>query len=95
MYAVVGRWLMDPQRHEEQERRLKDEIVPAVKQAPGFLSGYWGRNADGVEHVSLLLFEDRPSAEGFAAYVSTDPEDRSQAGVEPDWFTVNEIIVST
>jgi len=92
MHAVVGKWRMDPAQHEEQDRTLNDQILPMVKQAPGFVSGYWGRAADGVEHVSFVVFEDQATAEGFAAVVRSDPEDRARAGVEPDWLTIVELV---
>jgi hypothetical protein len=41
MYAVLGRWLMDPAQQEQQERALHEQLVPMVKQAPGFVSAYW------------------------------------------------------
>ena len=55
MYAVVGKWRMDPAQQEEQERTLHAQIVPMVKEAPGFVSAYWGRVADGNEAVSFVL----------------------------------------
>jgi hypothetical protein len=86
---------MDPAQQEEQDRVLNDQIVPMVKQAPGFVSGYWGRTADGAEAVSFIVFEDQAAAEGFAATVESDPEDRAQAGVEPGWLTTVEVKVAT
>jgi hypothetical protein len=92
MYAVVGKWRMDPAQREEQDRILNDQIVPMVKQAPGFVSGYWGRAADGVQAVSFVVFEDQAAADGFAATVESDPEDRARAGVEAGWLTITEIV---
>jgi hypothetical protein len=83
MYAVVGTWLMDTAQQEMQDRVLHEQIVPMVKQAPGFVSAYWGRAVDRAESVSFVVFDDRAAAEGFAANVDTDPEDRGQVGVEP------------
>ena len=94
MYAVAGKWLMDPAQLEEQDRVLHDQIVPMVKAAPGFVSGYWGRAADGVEAVSFVVFEDRSSAEGFAEVVGSDPEDRARSGIEPGWLTITEIVAT-
>ena len=83
MYAVVGTWLMDAAQQEMQDRVLHEQIVPMVKQAPGFVSAYWGRAVDGAESVSFVVFDDQAAAEAFAATVNTDPEDRGQYGVEP------------
>lgn len=94
MYAVLGKWRMDPAQQEEQERTLHAQIVPMVKEAPGFVSAYWGRVADENEAVSFVLFEDRGTAQGFADVVNSDPEDRERAGVEPGWLTVTEIVAT-
>lgn len=94
MYAVAGKWLMDPAQQEQQDQVLHDQIVPMVKAAPGFVSGHWSRAADGVEHVSFLLFDDQASAEAFADTVRSDPMDRARSGVEPAWLAVTEIVAT-
>ena len=94
MYAVVGKWQMDPAQRVEQDQALNDQIVPMVKQAPGFVSASWGRTADGVESVSFVVFEDEASAKAFAEVVASDPEHRELAGVEPGWLTTIEIGVT-
>ncbi len=83
MYAVLGRWLMDPGQQEVDERVLHEQLVPITKQAPGFVSAYWGRDVTGPESVTFVVFDDRASAEAFAAMVNTDPTDRGARGVEP------------
>ena len=42
---------------------LKDQIVPAVKQAPGFIAGYWTRSEDN-RGSSLIAFESEDAARG-------------------------------
>jgi hypothetical protein len=92
MYAVVGRWVMDPAQRKRQDQVLNEQIVPMVKQAPGFVSAYWGRAVDGPESVSFISFDNQADAEQFAALVNTDPEDRAQYGVESSsWFSIVEI----
>lgn len=83
MYAVVGTWQMDPAEQAMQDRVLQEQIVPMVKQAPGFVCAWWGRAVTGTESVSFVVFDDRGAAEAFAAHVETDPENRGQFGVEP------------
>jgi hypothetical protein len=93
MHAVVGKWLMDPAQQELQDQVLNEQILPMVKQVPGFVCGYWGRAADGApEGVTFVVFDDQAAAEGFAATVNTDPEGREQHGVESSgWLTIVEI----
>lgn len=94
MYAVVGKWVMDPGQRDAQERVLHDEIVPMVKAAPGFVSAQWTRAVDGDEHVSFVVFEDRGSADAFAETVRSDPHRRDAHGVESNWLGVTEIIAT-
>jgi quinol monooxygenase YgiN len=82
MYAVVGSWRMDAERAVEQTRVLVEQIVPKVKQSPGFVTAYWCRTLDDSEAVSFVAFDDRAQAEAFAAVVQSDPGNRSQHGVE-------------
>jgi hypothetical protein len=83
---------MDPAQREQQDRGLHEQIVPMVKQAPGFVSGYWTRAVDEPEAVSFVVFENRAAAEGFAAMVETNPEGREQYGVESSgWLKITEI----
>jgi hypothetical protein len=41
MFAVVGRWKLDPGHADKQREVLTQRIVPGVKAAEGFVSGYW------------------------------------------------------
>jgi hypothetical protein len=41
---------------------LREHIVPRVKQAPGFVAGYWTRKDD--QGMALLVFESEEAAEG-------------------------------
>jgi hypothetical protein len=94
MYAVAGKWVMDPAQRELQDRVLHEEIVPMVKAAPGFVSAHWSRALDGIAHVSFVVFENQASAEGFVKLVESDPHGRDEAGVESNWLTVTEIIAT-
>jgi quinol monooxygenase YgiN len=92
MYAVVGKWQMDPAQREQQDQVLNEQIVPMVKQAPGFVSAYWARAVNAPESVSFVLFDNHADAERFAAVVRTDPEGREQYGVESSgWLSIVEI----
>src|SRR4029079_16189535 len=37
-------------------KMLEEEVVPRVKQAPGFVAGYWTRG-EGDSGLSMLVFE--------------------------------------
>jgi hypothetical protein len=44
---------------------LRDEVIPMIKQAPGFVGGYWWRGEDGDGHA-LVIFESEEAANGMA-----------------------------
>ena len=58
MYAVVVRVNVDDS--EAAMARLREEVVPRVSQAPGFVAGYWTRKDD--TGLSMLVFESEEAA---------------------------------
>ena len=48
------------------EEYLQNEVVPGVKQAPGFVAGYWTRSDDGSNGNSIIVFESEEAARGAA-----------------------------
>jgi hypothetical protein len=59
MHAVVIRVnIKDP---EGATTALREEVVPRVKQAPGFVAGYWTRKDSSG--LSMVLFESEEAAE--------------------------------
>ena len=58
MHAVVVRvTIKDPEAATE---ALRNEVVPRVSQAPGFVNGYWTRKDNGG--LSMILFESEDAA---------------------------------
>jgi hypothetical protein len=58
MHAVVVRvTINDP---EAAERALREQTVPGVSQAPGFVTGYWTRK--GNTGLSMVIFESEDAA---------------------------------
>src|SRR5919109_1069716 len=49
------------------DRALRDEVVPRVKQAPGFVAGYWTRKAN--TGLSMAVFESEDAAKQAAERV--------------------------
>ncbi|HUR49989.1 MAG TPA: hypothetical protein VMY88_10760 [Acidimicrobiales bacterium] len=58
MHAVVVRVRISEE--EAAIAALRDEVVPQVSQAPGFVAGYWTRKGDGG--MSMLVFESEDAA---------------------------------
>lgn len=62
MFAVILRTEIDAERLAEAEAMLNEQILPAVKTRPGFVSGIWARALDGKSGTSIVVFEDEASA---------------------------------
>jgi hypothetical protein len=60
MHAVVVRVsIKDP---EGATTELKENVVPRVSEAPGFVAGYWTRKDQ--TGLSMIVFEDEDAAKG-------------------------------
>ena len=69
-------------------RQLREQVVPAVSHAPGFVAGYWTR--EERSGLSVLVFESEDAANETAARIgSMAPEDVTVEDVE-----VREVVAS-
>jgi hypothetical protein len=86
MHAVVVKVNVNEQ--EAAETALREEVVPRVSQAPGFVAGYWTRKDHSG--LSLIVFESEDAANGLAERVrSMAPEAVTVEDVE-----VREVVVN-
>ena len=60
--ALVNVTLNDPEAAVE---NLRNEIVPRVSQAPGFVAGYWYGDRQ-TKGAATIVFESEENAQGFA-----------------------------
>ena len=60
MHAVVVTVTIHDQ--EAGERHLREQVVPGVSQAPGFVTGYWTRKDDSG--LAMVVFESEEAASG-------------------------------
>lgn len=58
MHAVVTRVTINDSDASENE--LREKVVPAISQAPGFVAGYWTRKDD--TGLSMVFFESEDQA---------------------------------
>ena len=66
MYAVIVEVDTSGAEREESLRALREEIVPAIRQAPGFQSGTWARHPTEDKGLSLVVFDTEENAQGTA-----------------------------
>ncbi|MGZ4203092.1 MAG: hypothetical protein ACXVRH_13660 [Thermoleophilaceae bacterium] len=83
--VVVNVTITDP---EGSEVMLREQVVPRVSQAPGFVAGYWTRKGNGG--LSMSVWESEDAANTASEMVrSAAPE-----GVTVDSVEVREVVAS-
>jgi hypothetical protein len=67
--------------HEVAEAHLKENVVPGVSQARGFVAGYWTRKDDSG--VGMIVFESEDAAETVSGTIpSMVPDEVTLEGIE-------------
>lgn len=86
MHAVVVKvTLNDPQGD---EAALREQVVPRVSAAPGFVAGYWTRKDN--DGLSMVIWESEDAANAASEMVQSAAPD----GVTIDSVEVREVVVS-
>ena len=70
MHAVVVRSTLHD--YEKGRKFLRDEVVPRVSQAPGFVAAYWVR-LDGNTGAAMIVLESEEGARAMAEQVRANP----------------------
>jgi hypothetical protein len=69
---------------------LQDQIVPQVKQAPGFVAGYWVAHDGHQKGTSIVAFESEEQAQSAAKMV----DQIENQGVSFESIEVGEVAAS-
>jgi hypothetical protein len=80
MHAVVVTVTISD--HEVAESHLREQVVPGVSQAPGFIAGYWTRKDESG--LGMVVFESEDAAKAMSEIVPS---------MVPDVVTVKDIEV--
>ncbi len=91
MHAVVGIWSADESRRKEQERALRAEVVPGTATRPGFVSGYWMRDAETGKVHTVAVFDTEPHARAFKDWVAQTTQRAARVGVTADVLVMVEV----
>lgn len=62
MYAAVRHYHFDPKNSAEIDRLVREQFVPLIKKAKGFVRYYWMDTGKG-EGVSMSVFRDKAGAD--------------------------------
>ena len=67
---------------------LRDQVVPRVSGAPGFVAGYWVR-LEGTTGNSVMVFESEDAARAVAAQIESPSE-----AITVDSVEVGEVVAN-
>ncbi len=87
MHAVVARSTLHD--FEQARKVLREEGIPRVSQAPGFVAAYWVR-LQGGHGTSMLVFESEETARAIADQVTGSPP--PSGAVTIDSVEVGEVV---
>ena len=91
MHAVVVKVnIGDP---ETAQQGLREQVIPRVSQAPGFVAGYWTRSDDGHNGISMVVFDSEDGARR-AADMIQGPEAMRPETVTLESVEVREVVES-
>jgi hypothetical protein len=72
MHAVLMTVTIDPAEIDRAQKALREEVIPMVSAAPGFVAGYWLEPTDS-QGVSLVVFETEEQARQTAPPAGASP----------------------
>ena len=84
VHAMVVTVNVEAGREQDGIEYVKANVVPLVKQGPGFRSGYWLAAKDG-QGVSVILFDSEDAAQAAASMAKQAPT--------PDFSTIDSVEV--
>lgn len=84
MHAVVVRVTINDR--ESAQSQLRDQVVPTVRQAPGFQTGYWMANGDNG--ISFIVFDSEEAARSASEMVRS----AAPGGVTVEEVDVREVV---
>lgn len=88
MHAVVVKVTINDL--EGGRQMLEEQVVPRVKQAPGFVAGYW-TSAEDNSGLSMMVFESAETADGAVQFIKSQPQNEA---VTIDTVEVREVVAS-
>jgi hypothetical protein len=71
---------------------LTEQVVPRVKQAPGFVAGYWSTSGDKSNGLSMVVFESEDAARTVAQMIESQMG--ADEGVTLEGTEVREVVAS-
>jgi len=88
MHAVVVNVTLSDQEASEAQTMLREQVVPRVSGAPGFVAAYWTRKENSGLSISIWQSEDAANA------ASEMVRSAAPTGVTVDSVEVREVVAS-
>ena len=95
VHALLVTVSIDPSGMDEVAEQLRSRVVPAVKQSPGLVAGYWLSPKEGngaLEGYSVVVFDDEESAKKAEEMAKSSP---LAPGVKFTGFEIREVVAHT
>jgi hypothetical protein len=90
MHALVIQVTINDE--ESATAQLREQVVPRVSQAPGFVNGYWTRSPENNHGLSMVLFESQDAAQ--AAKQHIESQGMGNDAVTLDSIEVREVVAN-
>jgi hypothetical protein len=71
MHAAVVRANIPGGVNDARKKNLREQVIPMISSAPGFVAGYWLDTIDD-EGLAIVVFQDEAAAEASAPPAGTD-----------------------
>jgi len=94
MHALFVTVSIDPAGMKEAQETLSSQVVPAVKQSPGFVAGYWfapQQKGGALEGTSIVVYDSEANAKQGEQMAKNS---QRPASVTFTGFDVREVIAS-
>lgn len=73
MYAVVVNVSIAAGQLAVARKAVNEQVIPRVKQAPGFVKGYWTVREDSSAGTSMTIFKTKQDADNAVTMVRNTP----------------------
>jgi hypothetical protein len=73
MYAVVVNVSIAVGQLAAARKAVNEQVIPRVKQAPGFVKGYWTVRDDSIAGTSMTIFKTKQDADNAVTMVRNTP----------------------
>jgi hypothetical protein len=79
---------------EAAEEMLHGEVVPMVKQIPGFVAGWWTRDLDNTNGMGVIVLDSEETAQGVKQRMESDEGPGGNPAVSLQGVEVREVVAN-